>query len=215
MPSNTIIVTNVADDLIKDPQPLVDFLLLYPYTIRATSLFRFHRIILHCQCVEDAEKVFVLLLENFPHFTFTYSRIDNQFDEIESLPLPDDSQMRRFLISPPVSPPPEWDHWDKVEEQPHSKPIYSPEDLESLLWMKLGALHDNDNDSEQHLSPADNSVRKVFDDTQKLETHVLYKHNNDVPVILLDSIGDVDIDLKLKKPIAKTGMPPVAASGTD
>ncbi|KAG7191494.1 uncharacterized protein KQ657_003089 [Scheffersomyces spartinae] len=217
MPSNTIIVTNISDELIRDPQPLVDFLLLYPYTIKATSLFRFQRIILQCHSVEDAEKVFLLLLENFPQFTFTYSRIDNNHDEVDSLPLPDNSETRRFLISPPVSPPPEWDHWDKVEERPHSKPIHAPEELEHLLWMKLGDQHEHKEHKQSDLSsPTQSSnspsMRKIFDlDHGHLKPHtrVLYEGNGDLPMILLDSIEDTGIDIKLKKPLVKTGMPPI------
>lgn len=82
--------------------------------------------------------------------------------------------------------PHDWDHWDKLEEGPNEKAIYSPEDLSSLLWERLG----------------DNMVRKYQDDSNQVREEVLYNEEG-VPAIVLDkSENDV-----LEEKLPKTSMP--------
>lgn len=82
--------------------------------------------------------------------------------------------------------PHDWDHWDKLEEGPNEKAIYSPEDLSSLLWERLGG----------------NMVRKYQDDSNQVREEVLYNEEG-VPAIVLDKSENEVLEEKLPK----TSMP--------
>ncbi|KAI5962786.1 RCN1 [Candida theae] len=202
-PTNTLIITNLNDDLLQDPRELIDFISSTHDLVQLIVLPRFNRFILICGSSRVAQSMKNLLANdpNWKSLRVSYSIKDNRFElnkqdlldaaigeeysQVGYLELPHDLNSKRFLISPPMSPH-DWDHWDKVEEGPNEKAIYSPEDLSSLLWERLG----------------DNMVRKYQDDSKQVREEVLYDEDG-VPAIILDKSENEVQEEKLPK----TSMP--------
>ncbi|EGV60094.1 hypothetical protein CANTEDRAFT_126964 [Yamadazyma tenuis ATCC 10573] len=206
-PTNTLIITQVSDAFLDDPNELVKFLASHNITCELVSLRRFGRILLICDDHQVSQSI-RQLLQNSPqwsHLAVTFSLQDNELtsgrevsEKMDYLELPAQDGSRRFLISPPLSPPPEWDHWDKVEEGPHRTAMTNPEELSHLLWERLGGVNSTE-------------VRRFqAEDTRdlKIEPQVVFEDiDNDVPAILLDRV-DYEQPSGPSKPVFKTSLPP-------
>lgn len=157
-PTNTLIITNIDDSLLSNPQPIISILGDQPYMIELIVLMKFKRILLYCQTSKIATKTKTFLLNQWETtiggntISISYSlkdnsrilNLDDDEEEEEShgvggrfLDIPKDLEIKRFLISPPASPHSEWDDWDKVEEGPNETNIHD------YLWEKL-KTHENE-----------------------------------------------------------------------
>lgn len=229
--TNSLILTNVLDEILHDPHELImDLAQRHEYCIELTSLTKFGRIILVFESSTAATEVMGLLHRSskWQDINVTYSIRDNEFgkstmksifinfeelsvllnsDEnnrmIDYLQLPLDAESKRFLISPPLSPPPGWDHWDKVEEGPHNGPMM--EDISRLLWEKLGG-----NDSSmvrkfqnENIEPDDEGHVDL-----SVKPEVLFEGLDEgVPAIIIDPSSTVPLKNKQHKPLPKTAFP--------
>lgn len=208
VPTNTLIITQVTDELLKDPQSLLQFLADNQKNCELISLNRFGRILLICEDSLIAQDILNLLKhsEEFADIKITYSIQDNDIGQryevqetVDYLELPSEDGSRRFLISPPLSPPAEWDHWDKSEEGPNKQTVYDPDELSHLLWERLGGV-----DSHEVRKYDKKNERKR---NLKIEPQVLFEDvTNGVPVIVLDRIDD---DEPQNKQFDKTPLPPL------
>lgn len=225
-PTNTLIVTNVSSDILQDPSPLVAFLSLNKYIIELVSLTKFDRILIVCEFAKVAEEVRQAFKQSkqWGHLQITYSIKDNRFSILSSpnsdllptsdedakdyLELPLEDGSRRFLISPPLSPPSDWDHWGKVEEGPNAKSVSSPQDLSHLLWERLGGFQSSDvRKYQEEEDPEDQN--EVMDINKQPE--ILFEDiDNGVPAIVLDTVNNKKRNNNgdSTRPIAKTAVPP-------
>lgn len=222
-PTNTLILTNVSSQVLEDPSTLVDFLSTGNYTSELVALPKFGRILVICDTTQTSIDILHSLKQSteWGHLGITYSVRDNhmnilgsdldlfngRIDEKDYLELPLEDGSRRFLISPPLSPPAEWDHWDKVEEGPNTKAVYSPQDLSHLLWERLGGLQSSDVRKYQEIEAEE--AEYDIKDIDK-EPEVLFEDiENGVPAIVLDTVNNKDkIRPSSSKPIVKTSIPP-------
>ena len=222
-PTNTLILTNLGSGILNDPSPLVEFLSKKNYTIELVALPKFGRILVICDITETSQEVLLSLKHSseWADLGITYSIRDNHWsilgsdadlfaskaDSKDYLELPLEDGSRRFLISPPLSPPAEWDHWDKVEDGPNAKSVYSPQDLSHLLWERLGGLQSSDvrKYQDEEIEENEYEIRDM-----KTEPEVLFEDiDNGVPAIVLDTVNNKNkSDALSKKPIAKTSIPP-------
>lgn len=208
-PTNTIIVTKVDPQLLLEPQPVIQCLANNNFVVELIALPKFQRILIICENTRVSSKVASILSDHFP-FSITYSIKDVALavtagpeyanNDKDFLELPLESGSRRFLISPPLSPPAEWDHWDKIEEGPNQQTVYAPHELSHLLWERLG-----NRDS--------NTVRKFHGEAAPinldLEPMLLFENiDNGVPAIILDSAEKGEEPQTQGRTIAKTSMPP-------
>lgn len=210
LPTNTLIITRAPDNLLEDPSDLMRYLAKYNLNCELISLSRFGRILLICDTAEISQEIYKLLKQasEWKHLYITFSIQDNELTlgfEVEHrmdyLPLPSEDGSKRFLISPPLSPPPEWDHWDKVEERPHTQPISNPDELSHLLWERLGGI-----DSSQFQKLTAKEPKRDLN----IEPQVLFEDvDNGVPVIVLDKADNSDPDSQPNKPVVKTSLPPL------
>lgn len=194
--TNSIILTQVDD---YDPR-LIPFPDAVP--IEVVALPKFGRMIVICPDSTVATTVKDTLTEQ--GYRASFSLQDNKYTsldgydvgpDVEYLELPLEAGSRRFLISPPRSPPAEWNHWDTEEELPNPVP-YLSQDLSHLLWEKLGGgkvqkIH-GDNDSD--------------DTNTNVTTEVLLEQRQGVPAIIIDSDDHVVKDNK-RSHLPKTSLP--------
>lgn len=224
-PSNTLIITNVSDEVLNEPQEFIKFLSQdHKYCIQLISLIKFGRIILVCESKDIAIEVKNRINKSsqWCHFKISFSIRDNDYvtshptlcpnqdhDEIEDivnslnltsddatidyLELPLDLGSRRFLISPPRSPPPDWDHWDRVEEGPNEKPIYSSEDISHLLWQKLGGMDSS-------------IVRKYQHEDENGHGHAHVHVHDQVDEESSIQKDDEEVDIKIKPEVLFEGL---------
>lgn len=178
------------------------------HIVELIALPRFQRLLVICENTRVSAQIAALLQQDFG-FGVSYSIRDvplavtagpqyaeNDKDYLE-LPLEDGS--RRFLISPPLSPPAEWDHWDKVEEGPNQQAVHSPQELSHLLWERLG-------------STSSNQVRRLHGQSAPvdldIEPMLLFENiDNGVPAIILDSAENEQPKTQ-GITVARTPMPP-------
>ncbi|KAI5956702.1 RCN1 [Candida jiufengensis] len=230
-PTNTLIITNLKDELLLNPHPLIDFISKSSYLVELIVLSKLSRIVIICESIEISESLKNKLLKWDSSIKISFTIKDNKFDlkrsdldkalqqeintEINYLELPNDLDSKRFLISPPMSPQSEWNDWHKIEDGPNEKSIYSPEELSNLLWERLGGFEselvrkfqndDNNNNENQSIQP-----EKEIDDNKfinyKIEPELLFKDvENGVPAIILDKSDNSKINDTI---IPKTFMPP-------
>ncbi|RLV96483.1 Calcipressin-like protein [Spathaspora sp. JA1] len=217
-PTNTLILKNLPNSILSDPQELLES--LQGYLIEVIILTNLQRILIICESSIISQHVYNIISKSFPQVTVSYSLYDNEFNvtnqdqdiivnsggDFQYLELPSDQSSRRFLISPPLSPPPGWDHWDKVESGPSSQTIHSLEELSHLLWQRLG-------NQEQQEQEQEDIVRKVKGTREqvdiKKQPELLFKDikQEGVPAIILDSIDGSDEDIA-EIHIPKTTLPP-------
>lgn len=222
-PTNTLILTQVDGGLLQNPTPLLEYLSTNGYIMELVALPKFQRILLICESSVVAQAINESLKSSQWNFKVTYSIKDNHLaitdhpellpteDTILYLELPSEDGSKRFLISPPLSPPPEWDHWDKVEDGPHSKSVYSPQELSHLLWERLGGFDSSDFRKYQgEDDPVEGEETVVAS-----EPEVLFKDiDNGVPAIVLDTMSNREkrpsvTNSAFKSSIPKTSMPPL------
>lgn len=200
-PSNTLILTKLPDAVYEDPTELLE--ILHAHTLELVALPHFQRVLLICPLEVEAQGVKQILRDK--GIPLLYLLRNNDFveldvpitEQVDYLELPLELASRRFLISPPLSPPAEWDHWDKVEEGPN-KVAYSPDDLSHLLWEKLGGgkvrkLHDIAEDAED-------------EDKEKVTHEVLLEQKQGVPAIVIDADDEVKHS-ENRSTLPKTAMP--------
>jgi hypothetical protein len=214
-PTDTLIVTGLPDQILDDPTPIVQFLALRKRAIELVALRRFSRILLICQSRDEASLTYADLTSwaataGCP-VRVSYSLKDNESHRsraplagpaVEYLELPLEHESRRFLISPPPSPPAEWDHWHKTEEGPNKRSVYSAQELSHLLWQRLGGVDDHVHKYTEDDDAHDPDVHDILQDSE-----VLFKDiYNGVPAIVLDGVGEPDT--AQPRPIARTAIPP-------
>lgn len=211
-PTNSLILTNLSQASLDSPNELVSLLSNENDLIELVILSKLSRIILICESASVAIRVKAVISQHMPHVNVSFSIKDNNFDinkaELDSattgyqektyLELPHDLNLKRFLISPPMSPQGEWNDWGKMEEGPNQVDIYSPEELSNLLWQRLG----NTSMVEKvHLEP---KTGRTID--LEIEPELLFNGiDNGVPAIILDKADHELVEEKLPK----TSMPPV------
>ena len=226
VPTNTLLLTNLPEGVLWDPTPLAKYLAAENHPIELVTLPRFGRIVVVCQrdtIAVDISKM-LKLAEDWKDVRISFSIKNNEFHMLNGedaghlpgenrdfLELPPQENMRRFLISPPLSPDPEWDNWDMLEEDPNKKSIYSPKDLSHLLWERLGNLEGTQvrrvglND----LDEDDCSDGVVHDVAQKPE--ILFEDiTNGVPAIVLDGLSSTEEKTEQNNKYVKTTMPPIS-----
>lgn len=223
-PTDTLILTGLDEALLNDPKPIIQFLAQKKREIEFITLPKFGRILLLCASRNEAEITYQDLKSSEwgTQFNISYSIKDNDTlirstataDEfVDYLELPLEHGSKRFLISPPLSPPPEWDHWQKAEEGPSKQTLHSAEELSHLLWERLGH-RDESEDRVRKYEPEDEDLqntagkqeREVHD--LKVDPEVLFRDiENGVPAIILDSVQTTN-ETTPKRIVCKTAMPP-------
>lgn len=219
LPTNTLILTKVLDETLDDPRELLTFLSQENnHIIELVLLPKFGRVLVVCDTEQSAQYIRQMILSSstWGKLSVSFSMRSNNFSkemtkwlaaktgeeqpELDFLELPLEDGSKRFLISPPLSPPPEWDLWDKVEEGPNQKAVYSADDISHLLWERLGGLQSS---TVRKYQETDES--KSYD--MKRDPEVLFQDiHNGAPAIVLDGLGP---EKKADVKIAKTAMPPI------
>ncbi|AOW30062.1 hypothetical protein MEM_04577 [Candida albicans L26] len=64
-PTNTLIITNIDDSLLSNPEPIISLLGDQPYMIELIVLMKFKRILLYCQTSKIATKTKTFLLNQW------------------------------------------------------------------------------------------------------------------------------------------------------
>ncbi|ONH64891.1 Calcipressin-like protein [Cyberlindnera fabianii] len=130
----------------------------------------------------------VILLHDYNH------DIDNY------LQLPNNSRM--FLISPPASPPVDFDY-DQEEEEPNKHQIYTHEEIQEIIKRSIGSYHTKTKYS-------NNQMKRIFD----FEKEIVLNDSNDPnqPKIILNPVNGEN-DHLIGKAIRsfKTSLPPSSA----
>lgn len=226
VPTNTLLLTDLPEGILRDPTPLAKYLAAENHPIELVTLPRFGRIVIVCQrdtLALDIAKM-LKMSEDWKHIRISFSMKNNEFNVFNGgdaghlpgenkdfLELPPQDNMRRFLISPPLSPDPEWDNWDMLEEDPNKKSIYSPKDLSHLLWERLGTLEGTQvrrlglNDLDE-----DDGGNGVIHDVEKKPEILFEDITNGVPAIVLDSLSNTEEKPEQNNKYVKTTMPPVS-----
>lgn len=219
-PTNTLILTNASDQLLNDPTPLAEFLSSYHLLIELVTLAKFGRIIIICEKAEFAKEISSKILEaaDWKNLKLSYSLQDNEFSRLNNdilnslsedkdfLELPAEENSKRFLISPPPSPPPEWSYWDKVEEGPNQKSIHDPHDISHILWERFGGYESPDI---RNMHPYQNNSLKGLRPQAKKSEVLFTDSNNGIPNIVLDGIQELGCATS-KPEIVKTSLPPTS-----
>lgn len=228
-PTNSLIVTRLEPELLKNPTIIADLLGSRSFTVELVFLPKFARYIIICASSQVASQVRHFLEENLEsRAQISFSIKDNRLALLEDqlwllrseendpttyLELPLEDGTRRFLISPPLSPHSEWDDFEKEEEGPNTKAVYSPQELSHLLWDRFGGFEssrvrrfdiDSDN-SEDDVDESEDDASYV-DISEKPQ--VLFEDiHNGVPAIVVDSVKNQKKGVK--QPLPKTAMPPM------
>lgn len=229
--TNSLILTNLKGSFKNDPQVLAHMLASHSVRSELVYLPRFMRYIVICPSIEVSEQTKQFLEENLGNSaTISFSMRNNNLlipcddswalqvgpTDIEYLELPLEEGSKRFLILPPLSPQNEWDLYDKVEEGPNKKAIYSPDELAHLLWDRLGGFESSTvrkfeneigecQDSEPNLSPVISNDVSVYDISEQKD--ILFQDiPNGLPAIVVDKVDNQGQGRG--KIIPKTARPP-------
>lgn len=226
--TNSLILTNIEGKL-KSPQVLAKLLASRAIQAELVYLPRFERYIVICPNNKISEETKQFLEETMePSIRISFSLRDNPLclprddswalksrpEEMDFLELPLEEGSKRFLILPPLSPQSEWDDFDKVEDGPNKRAIYSPDELAHLLWDRLGGFQsphirkfqDDDNNAEA-LEEWNSEYKEspIYD--MVTEKSVIFEDlPAGVPAIVVDKV--INRDSSPKKSIPKTAIPP-------
>ncbi|GEQ72016.1 hypothetical protein JCM33374_g5702 [Metschnikowia sp. JCM 33374] len=230
-PTNSLILTNLDDSLVKNPKEIVSLISSRNYNVELVTLPGFGRIIVICISAIVASSLRDYLLEALgSKASVSFSMRDNnsrllddnswllEAKDIDFLELPSEDGSRRFLISPPLSPQSEWNDFDKVEEGPNKKAVYSPDELSHLLWDRLGGFEsshvrkyqdgettDDEKDEESDITKTNDNEAAIFDLSTKPE--VLFEDiENGAPAIVIDRVSNQKRSTPVVLP--KTAIPP-------
>ncbi|ANZ76374.1 BA75_04227T0 [Komagataella pastoris] len=198
VPTNTIILTGFEPGKLQDDELIVSHLknlvkkVTPPFeTIKIIKLPKFQRVFLIFEEITSSIAAYDYLTTELSSLTVGYSIRSNFISTQEFLQLPD--QGTRFVISPPSSPPPEWDHYDKVEGGPDMREIHSPDELRGLLFRKLGdrITHYDGEEFETNYSV---TKRKKFEASQEwlieqMNQEITEQHKS-LPFIIVDKAED-------------------------
>ncbi|OBA19037.1 hypothetical protein METBIDRAFT_47367 [Metschnikowia bicuspidata var. bicuspidata NRRL YB-4993] len=211
-PTNSLILTNLDASLEGNPEILARDLSYGNFNVELVSLPRFGRIIIICMSAADATSVRDYLTEKLEiKALMSFSIRDNNLrllddslwavetNDVHFLELPLEDGSRRFLILPPLSPHSEWNDFDKAEEGPNKKAVYSPNELTHLLWDRLGGFasshvrkyqyDENASDHESDLTEIRGCEDTVFDLENKPE--ILFQDiENGAPAIVIDRVNN-------------------------
>lgn len=203
-PTNSLILTGLEPQLLTNPQEIAQLLAENSYHVELVSLSQFERIIITCASSTVATNLRTFLATNLdPKPKISYSLRDNPLsllkndlwaiaaDSMEFLELPLEEGSRRFLILPPLSPQSEWDDFEKVEEGPNKKSIYSPQELSHLLWDRLGGLQSSQ--VRRYVEESENEGVSEDKDLPQFnisaQPEVLFERiDNGVPAIVIDKV---------------------------
>lgn len=216
-PTNTLILTKLSPELLRDPQTLVQLLVSRNFNVELVTLPKFERYLVICASPVVAMQVREHLAAELGNkIQIGFSLKDNHLALLEDelwciqgekdyLELPLQEGSRRFLILPPLSPHSEWEDFGREEEGPNTKAVYSPEDLSHLLWDRFGGFDSS-------------KVRKFYNDDSEDEDetidisdkpHILFEDiDNGVPAIVVDSVTN-QVKRSPKIPFLRTSMPPL------
>lgn len=222
-PTNSLILRNLDPELLNDTRKLVQLISMRHFNVELVSLPKFGRVIIICSSSQVAAELRDYLQEGLgQRAKISYSMRDNTLrllddglwaltsQDTEYLELPLEDGSRRFLILPPLSPQNEWDDFDKAEEGPNKKSIYSPSELSHLLWDRLGGFDSShvrrfQDDESGSDSQAEEDPGEACVDISK-QPEVLFENiDNGVPAIILDKVRNREAN---KRVIPKTAIPP-------
>lgn len=226
--TNSLILTNLESDL-KSPQSVAKLLASKAIQAELVYLPRFERYIVICPSIKISEETKQFLEETMGEKArVSFSLRDNPLslprddswalksgpEEMDFLELPLEEGSKRFLILPPLSPQSEWDDFNKVEDGPNKKAIYSPDELAHLLWDRLGGFQSpqvrrfQDDDGEVKPLEEWSSDKKKFPVYDMVtEKSVIFEDlPAGVPAIVVDKV--INRDPSPKKTIPKTAIPP-------
>ncbi len=170
--------------LLLEPQPVIQCLANNNFVVEPTALPKFQRILIICENTRVSSKIVPILSDHF-QFKITYSIKDvvcrNCRTEYATMTRglfePLESGSRRFLILP-LSPPAEWDHWDKVEEGPNQQAVYAPLMNPRISYGNAWEMQDSSQVRKFHGEPHQST---------RSRTHVTFENiDNGVPAIILD-----------------------------
>ena len=228
-PTNSLILTQLDQALELKPEEVAQLLSRRNYNVELVSLPRFGRIIVVCTSAVIAVSLRDYLIETLgsrAHVSF--SMRDNSLrllddnlwvldgTDIDYLELPLEDGSRRFLILPPLSPQTEWNDFDKVEEGPNKKAVYSPGELSHLLWDRLGGFDsshvrryredttDDESDKETETVLYSEIKSPVFNISK--EPEILFEDiENGAPAIVIDRVSNQN---RAPGVLPKTAIPP-------
>ncbi|PVH15369.1 uncharacterized protein CXQ87_003208 [Candidozyma duobushaemuli] len=206
-PTNTLIVSRLPESLKNNPQPLVDLLAAQSLQVELISLPKFERYIIICGTMALAIYVRDYLSSNIEKgLNISFSLKDNHSRLLEDENWTLKAEDTQFLELPSEEGSrSEWDDYNKVEEGPNEKAIYSPDELSHLLWDRFGGF-DSSHVRRYQEDESDEEEGELLDIKQQPE--VLFENiDNGVPAIVVDSVRNQKS--KRTPPLPKTAMPPM------
>lgn len=224
-PTNSLIISKLDQALLASPTHIADLLASRNFNVELVFLPKFARYIVICSTPLVAAQVrdfLILKLEGTAQISFSIK--DNRLallddhlwllktedgDSTNYLELPLEDGSRKFLILPPLSPHSEWDDYNKEEEGPNTKSVYSPQELSHLLWDRFGGFDSNkvrrfeiSSDEEDEDAEIDENYIDISEQPQVLFEDI----QNGVPAIVVDSVRNQKRGQTGALP--KTAMPP-------
>ncbi|CEP20538.1 RCN1 [Cyberlindnera jadinii] len=216
MVSNTLIITGVSAEQLNDDAFIARLhnvlvsALAQTESVQFIVLKSFKRILLIFQSRESSSLLIDKLKELGRAEGFACGYALNDFSNNlgnNYLELPSDSRM--FLISPPASPPVDF-NYDATEEEPNKLQIYTHEDIQELFLKnneELRKVLEQEHDSTKYVSSAvDDSKGKLID---QLRREIVLNDSPGGPKIVLEAIN-VEDDHLIGKAIQsfRTSLPP-------
>jgi len=216
--TNTLILAGIPEDKLDDDQYINELQQEIIENIPNTDLVQFiilktfKRILIIFNNKKSISKVFKFMkLKHDDVFTIGYSLNDySSFDINDNyLELPDNSRM--FLISPPASPPIDF-NYDQVEEEPNKLQIYTHEELNEIFKKNNGEIS---NLISENLKKTQYSNSKTSELLEKsiidFKNEIILNDSNDdlKPKIILNPInGENDHLIGRAIQSFKTSLPP-------